>query len=143
MKFSGRLLGLDLGRKRVGVAVSDETATIASPLITITIAGKRDLAGKVKALVAEHQAVAVVVSRPSRLDRSDTDFSSIARKIKIYLEEHLSVPVHQYDERLTSKMAQRAIHDSGRKLKGSKNDLDKVAAAIMLADFLKKHHDPR
>lgn len=139
MKFSGRLLGLDMGRKRVGVALSDETATIASPLMTLAIRDKQDLAGQVKALLAEHRVTAVVVGFPSRLDGSDTDFSAKARRLTEYLTAELPVPVHQYDERFTSKIAQRAVHDAGKDLKRSKADIDKIAAAIMLNDFIKSH----
>jgi putative holliday junction resolvase len=141
LKFSGRIMGLDLGRKRVGVALSDETATIASPLVTIAIRDRQDLAGKVGALVAEHRVAAVVVGYPSRLDGTDTGFSARARQLTAYLGTRLSVPVHQYDERFTSAIAQQAIHRAGKGLKGNKDDIDKVAAAVMLSDYLKAHHD--
>ena len=141
MKFAGRLLGLDLGRKRVGVALSDETAAIASPLATIAIRDKRDLAGQVAGLIKTHGVVAVVVGLPVRLDGSDNDFSAKARSLLDYLRQHLPVPVHPYDERFTSKMAQAAIHDSGKRLKDSKSDIDKIAAAIMLNDFIRHYAD--
>ena len=139
MKIHGRVLGLDLGRKRVGVALSDETAAIASPLVTLAITDKHDLARQVGELVSRHDVGAVVVGLPARLDGTDTDFSAKARSLKIFLADNLAVPVHSYDERFTSKMAQAAIHQTGKSLKGNKDDLDKVAAAILLNDFLKRH----
>jgi len=139
MKFNGRMLGLDLGRKRVGVALSDETAAIASPLTTLRISGPKDFLVQVRELISAHEVSAVVVGQPSRLDGTDTDFSAKARSLRDYLAANLAVPVHSYDERFTSKMAQAAIHDTGKNLKRSKDDLDKVAAAIMLNDFLKRH----
>ncbi len=139
MKIIGRVLGLDLGRKRVGVALSDETGVIASPLVTLRIAGSRDLLDQVRKLISDHEVAAVVVGLPSRLDGTDTDFSAKARSLRDTLSKNLEVPVHSYDERFTSTMAQAAIHATGKGLKGHKDDLDKVAAAIMLNDFLKHH----
>ncbi len=141
MKFAGRLLGLDLGRKRVGVAVSDETAAIASPLATIAIRGRDDLAAQVSALVREHRVVAVVTGHPSKLDGSDSSFTPEARRLTEFLRGSLEVPVYEYDERFTSAIAQRALHAAGRKLKGHRADIDKIAAAVMLNDFLTRHAD--
>lgn len=141
MKFAGRLLGLDLGSKRVGVALSDETAAIANPLLTIAVRDRNDLAAQVSGLVRAHRVVAVVAGYPSRWDGTATTFSLQARRLIDHLRTTLAVPVHEYDERFTSAIAQRAIHDSGKKLKGNKADLDKVAAAVMLNDFIARHAD--
>ncbi|MCU0607628.1 MAG: Holliday junction resolvase RuvX [Candidatus Edwardsbacteria bacterium] len=141
MKFSGRLLGLDLGRKRVGVALSDETASIANPLATIAIRDRNDLAAQVGGLVREHRVVAVVTGYPIRLDGTATSFSLQARRQIDHLKATLTVPVYEYDERFTSAIAQRAVHDCGKKLKSNRTDLDKVAAAVMLNDFIARHAD--
>lgn len=141
MKFAGRLLGLDLGRKRVGVALSDETAAIANPLVTLSITDRHDLAAQVGGLVRAHGVVAVVVGYPSGLDGAATSFTSQARRQIDHLKATLAVPVHEYDERYTSAIAQRAIHDSGKKLRGNKAAIDKVAAAVMLNDFIARHAD--
>ncbi|HTY07744.1 MAG TPA: Holliday junction resolvase RuvX [Candidatus Edwardsbacteria bacterium] len=141
MNFKGRLLGLDLGRKRVGVALSDETAAIASPHSTLRVSGNKELLDQVRQLIETHQVGAVVVGLPARLDGTDTGFSAKARSLTAYLAKNLPVPVHTYDERYTSKMAQSVIHETGQGLKRGKDDLDKVAAAIMLNDFIKRHAD--
>jgi len=80
-----------------------------------------------------------VLGKPSHLDGSPTDLSRMVDETRDFLEKTLQLPVHLYDERFTSKIAQQSLHQSGLKLKNNKHLLDKTAATIILTDFLKDH----
>jgi putative holliday junction resolvase len=137
--MDGRVMGLDLGKRRVGVAVSDELGLIAQPLATLSVKSHRDLLAQLEPLVSEYGITDIVVGLPKNLDGSETDYTAAARKIRIALEGHFKIPVHTFDERFTSRIAQRAMHAAGVKLKDNKPALDKISAALLLSDFLRFH----
>ena len=134
-----RTLCLDLGRKRVGLAVSDELGITAQGLPTLAIRGLDDLLRQLTPIVAEYRIADIVLGLPQKLDGSDTDLTSFVRQAKEKLEARFGLPVRLYDERLTSKIAQQAVHDMGHKLKGRKQALDRIAATIILTDYLSQH----
>jgi putative Holliday junction resolvase len=138
-KPKGRILALDLGRRRVGSAVSDELGITAQGLECFEIKGRQDLLAKIKEYQRQFTITAIVLGKPSHLDGSPTDLSRMVDDTKIFLERCLELPVHLYDERFTSKIAQQSLHQSGLKLKNHKHLLDKTAATIILTDFLNSH----
>ena len=135
----GRILALDLGRRRVGSAVSDELGITAQGLECFEIRGRRDLLAKIREYQQRFTIAAIVLGKPSHLDGSPTDLSRTVDQTKVFLEQSLGLPVHLYDERLTSKISQQSLHQSGRKLKDNKKLLDVASATIILTDYLKYH----
>ena len=131
------MLALDLGSKRIGVAVSDRSGTIATPLTVVHRSG--DVAqdhARIAALVAEEEAVRVVVGLPLSLDGSLGPAAKGARAEAEALAEVLPVPVESFDERLTTVTAERALTEAKMRGQARRRVVDKVAAAVMLQAWL-------
>jgi putative Holliday junction resolvase len=132
-----RVLGLDLGSKRIGVAVSDRSGTIATPLTVLPRSGQvaSDHA-RIAALVAQEEAERVVVGLPLSLDGSLGPAARAARAETDALAAALPVPVESFDERLTTVTADRALMEGGMRAEARRRVVDKVAAAVMLQAWL-------
>ena len=136
--MSGRVLGVDLGTKRVGVALSDAGRVLASPYEVLERTG--DLARdriRLKAIVDEVEAVLVVVGLPLSMD------GSVGRAAAAALEEAAAlasvldpVPVETFDERLTTVSADRSMKERKMDAPARRKVVDKVAAAVMLQAWL-------
>jgi putative Holliday junction resolvase len=129
-----RVVGLDLGSRRIGVAVSDPTGTIASPYEVVPRDEK--LHQKLLAVVEEVGAERVVVGLPLSLSGQDGPAAASARAEAAQLAEALPVPVELYDERLTTVSATRSMVEVRMKADARKRVVDKVAAAVMLQSWL-------
>jgi putative pre-16S rRNA nuclease len=121
-----RVLALDHGDARCGCAVSDPSGTVVRPLAAI----EPPYAGQVAELVSEHQVERVVVGLPVSLDGKEGRQASASRTFASELEGVLEVPVDIYDERLTTKLAQRSSRE------GARADQDSLAAAHLLESYL-------
>jgi len=131
-----RVLGLDVGDVRIGVALSDETATIAGGLPTLVRVGPRKDVRAVAALVRAHEVAEVVVGLPRRLDGS---LGPQAEKVQAFatdLRRSVRIPVHEWDERFTSVEATRVLVEGGVRRRDRKQSVDKVAAVLILQGFL-------
>ncbi|MDQ7799404.1 MAG: Holliday junction resolvase RuvX [Candidatus Edwardsbacteria bacterium] len=137
--MSGRILGLDLGRRRVGLALTDELLITAQPLPPLEIRGVPDLMKQLLPIITQNNVTEIVMGRPTGLDGGDTHLTGLVDKVRARLEDEFKLPVHLYDERFTSKIAQRSIHLAGQKLKDNKKALDSMSASLILGDFLKLH----
>jgi putative Holliday junction resolvase len=124
----GRVVALDDGAARCGVAVSDPTRTVATPLDAILRPGTRRGFNRVLAVVREQGAAAVVVGLPLSLSGVDSTQTAETRAFAARLEERLDVPVTLYDERFTTALAQRRPGDAAE---------DSRAAAVLLEDWLR------
>ncbi len=131
-----RILGLDLGRRRVGVAVSDPNGTIAHPLLQFEPKGRRDLVATVKRLVAEQEAGRVVVGMPVLVDGRKGEQARWTEAVVSVLAEALDVPVAIWDERFTTQEAEAAMREAGLHPKKRKMRRDKVAATLILQSYL-------
>ena len=131
---TGRVIGIDLGDARVGVALSNPDRTLASPLEVIKRTGNlyRDIAK----IVEEWEANAVVVGLPLSLDGSVGPAAKKALAEVKKLGATLQVPVETYDERLTTVTAERLMTDAGLDSRNQRKVVDKIAAAIMLQAWL-------
>jgi putative Holliday junction resolvase len=140
-----RYLGLDVGDARIGVAVSDETATLASGLETVTRVGPRKDVNAVAELVRRLEVGQVVVGLPKLLDGS---VGAQAQKVLAFMEqlkETVKVPIVAWDERFSSVAAEQALIEGDVSRKGRKGLVDKVAAVIILQNYLdyRKQAEPR
>lgn len=134
---SGRILALDWGELRFGVARSDETQFLASPLETLTRrAGKRFPMPHFLELVAEAEAVGIIVGLPLGLDGSERENAAAARELADQVGRRTGLPVELVDERFTTVTALEAIKAVGGSTRGRKGDVDALAASVLLQDFL-------
>lgn len=134
-----RVLAVDYGARRVGIALSDPTATIAQPLtVMIRRAGKRAPVQAVADLVAEHDARHVVVGLPLTLAGDESDWTKEVRSFGEKLAERAGVGVTFADERLTSVAAERAVRSLGlkRSEREQKERVDAAAAVLILQAYL-------
>jgi len=134
-----RILGIDFGERRLGVALSDPTGTIASPLTTLTRrAGKRPPIQAILDLCAEFQVDAIVVGLPLTLAGDDSEWTREVRAFAARLEARSGLPTAMVDERLTSVMAERAVRTIGlpRRAREQKERVDASAAALILQTYL-------
>lgn len=130
-------LGIDLGSKRIGVAVSDRSGTIATPLTTVVRSGSpsRDYS-RIAALVAEEEAVIVVVGMPTNMDGTLGPAARAARSEAVRLASVAGVPVVLSDERRSTVTAQQAMIDGGRRAADRRQRVDQAAAAVLLQHWL-------
>jgi putative Holliday junction resolvase len=131
-----RILALDHGSKRIGVAVSDETKTIAQPLEYISAEPFADFLVRLKKLLVEKEIDLILVGLPRNMDGS---YGPAAQKVETFvgvLRSAITVPVKTWDERLTSAQANRVLIQSGVRRDKRKEKVDKMAAAILLQSYL-------
>ncbi|MCY4068004.1 MAG: Holliday junction resolvase RuvX [Acidimicrobiaceae bacterium] len=130
-------MGIDLGERRVGVAVCDSAATVATPVATLARSG--DPAQDLQAIADqadEWQAEIVVVGLPVSLDGSEGPAAEAARAEIARLGQHLKVPVVSYDERFTTVIAERSLMAQQMKGPRRRGVVDRVAAAVMLQSWI-------
>ena len=131
-----RFLGLDVGDVRIGVALSDETATLASGLPTLKRVGPRKDVKAVARIVRERDVGEVVVGMPWRLDGTT---GPQAEKVMTFVESlrgGLQVPVSIWDERLTTVAADELLAEAGVRRKDRKEKIDRAAAVLILQGYL-------
>ena len=135
-----RVLGIDYGRRRIGLAISDVTRTLARPLTTLTVAGSDALARVVREvdrLSAEEDGLgAIVVGLPTSLDGAPNDQTARVIAFIAALATQTSLPIARGDERLTSREAESRLAWRERNWRRRKERLDAAAAAVMLQDYL-------
>jgi putative pre-16S rRNA nuclease len=133
----GRLLGVDWGERRIGLALSDETQLLAQPLTTLTRrTGKRFPMARLITLVKEREVTGVVVGLPLAADGSEAAPARAARALAGEIAQHSGLTVDLWDERYTTARALQAVREMGGSTKGRQADLDALAAAILLQHYL-------
>jgi putative Holliday junction resolvase len=138
----GRVLGLDPGERRVGVALSDAGGIIAQPHEVID-RRVEDVGDRIQAIVAEYEVGRIVVGLPVSLSGHEGPAADTARAFGCQVAVQTARVVEFADERFTTVTAERALLESGLKRKKRRDVRDKVAAAVMLQAFLdhEHHHD--
>jgi putative Holliday junction resolvase len=138
---TGRILGIDVGGRRVGLAISDPSGTIARPLSTLKVGGPVDavvrVAGEVARLASEADGLqTVVVGLPLSLEGGPTDQTAVVTKFIEALRDRVDIPIVTEDERLTSVEAEQRLAEHEPDWQRRKETLDAEAAAIILQDYL-------
>jgi putative holliday junction resolvase len=131
-----RILALDHGTKRIGVAVSDETKTIAQPLEYVPAEPFAAFLGRLKNILVEKEIDLILIGQPRNMDGS---YGPAAQKVEAFvavLKSAITVPIKMWDERLTSKMANRVLIQGKVRRDQRKEKVDKMAAAILLQSYL-------
>ncbi len=135
--MTGRVLGVDWGERRIGLALSDETRTIARPLTTLTRrAGKRFPMRQLLAACAEHQVSSVVIGLPLDAQGEEGPAAGAARSLAEDIATRTALPVTLWDERLTTARALRTVRELGGSARHRKGDVDALAAALILQHYL-------
>ena len=140
-----RILGVDFGRARIGLAVSDELGLLAHPVKTIP--ASHDAAKHIGQIVREKNVERVVIGLPRHMNGSLGEAAGEALAFAGKLRKLLSCEVVTWDERLTTIAANRALRDGGQKTRESRNVVDQVAAQMILQGYLDglqsaRDHDP-
>lgn len=129
-----RILGIDLGRARIGVAVSDELGMLAHPVETIP--ARMDVAARIAEIVREKNAERVVIGLPRHMNGSVGIGAAEALAFAEKLRARLSCEVVTWDERMSTMAANRALRESGQKTRNSRGVVDQVAAQMILQGYL-------
>jgi putative Holliday junction resolvase len=131
-----RVIAVDPGTKRVGVAVSDPTGTIAQALTTVQAEPRDTLAARLSQIAADQEAKRIVVGLPRRLDGSYGPEAKSARELADELRKASRLPVELVDERLTTVAAERSMIAGGVRRAKRKLSVDRVAATLLLQSHL-------
>ncbi len=133
----GRILGIDYGRKRIGLALSDPMQMVASTLKTVTNRSKIDkVAGYIANTAREQDVVAIVVGLPLHMTGELSDMAIEVNGFIDFLESEISTPIFMWDERWTTTSAEKLYIETGRSPSRSRDKIDQVAAAYLLQNFL-------
>ena len=132
----GRILALDLGKKRIGLAISDELGITAQGLKTLERTNiRQDLAHLAK-LASHHNVTLILMGNPLHMSGHEGRGTAHAREFGARLEAVSAIPVQLWDERLTTVQAQRVLRDSGISIEKRAKAVDRLAAVILLESFL-------
>jgi putative Holliday junction resolvase len=136
VQSAGRILAIDYGRKRFGLAISDEAGVTARPLATLTRTNRRDDLRRLRLVAREHDVRQIVVGLPLRLDGTIGEMAEEAKRFATRLAQHLGLTVEMMDERLTSWEAGQIPVSGKSRGTAKKVTRDHVAAAVILRDYL-------
>ncbi len=135
--MKGRLLGVDWGERRIGLALSDESQTLAQPLDTLTRRpGKRFPMARLLEHVATQQIVGIVVGLPLDEAGDEGESARAARALADDIGRRSKLPVSLWDERMTTARVRAAVQEMGGSTRGRKEDVDALAAALLLQHYL-------
>jgi putative Holliday junction resolvase len=135
-----RILALDIGEKRVGISISDELGLYAHPLETISWNGITDLIDSLKNLIETKKITELVVGIPYTLKGTISKKTEEVLKIKKSISENVNIPIHEEDERYTTKLAEQALTNVGKKPSKNRDIVDQIAATYILQSFLDRMH---
>jgi len=133
-KKSGRVLAIDPGAKRVGLALSDELCLTAQGLETFEIAKGKDLLAQVGELIDRYDICAVIIGLPLSMAGKDIEGTARSRDLAAWIEERFDVDAILMDERMTSLEAERVLKSGERGYE--KGDIDKLSAVLLLQSYL-------
>lgn len=131
-----RIVALDHGAKRIGVALSDEMATLASPLEFIPAEPFAGVIDRLKQLIREKEVELIIVGMPRNMNGSYGPAALKVQEFVAVLKTALAVPILTWDERLTSVQANRVLSENKVRTADRKGKVDKMAAAILLQSYL-------
>ncbi len=136
MEYKGKLLGVDYGDVRTGLAVSDVTGTLASGYLTLREGGMRNTARRVASEAHALSAVGIVVGIPKNMNGTEGPRAEVVRAFVALLGEETSLPIHLVDERMTTMEAHRMLSFTDASAKKRKNVIDALSAEIILQSYL-------
>lgn len=135
-RIGPRILGLDVGDRRIGVAVSAPLGFTAQPVLTLTRTNRRQDLKSLQRLIRKYQCAAVVVGNPLYMSGDQSPQAAKAQAFAELLRVETGLPVHLWDERLTTTEAHRHLHAAGRPGAEHRAIVDQVAAVLILESYL-------
>ncbi len=129
-----RVLGIDPGSKRCGIAITNASQTMAFP--RPALARDDSTLRRLAALIDEESVGRVVIGRPIALAGHETQSTADADAFFVHVRDHVTVPVIQWDERLTTRDAQKSLSEAGLTTRASRERVDSAAAVIMLQNYI-------
>lgn len=135
-----RYLGIDLGSKTVGIAMSDPTCTIASTFKTIFFKNEdyESTLDEIKQIVKDYDIKKIIIGLPKNMNNTLGERAIITTRYKEMLENNLDIPVIMFDERLTSVISNQVLIEADISRKKRKKKVDSIAAQVILQDYLNK-----
>ncbi len=136
MKINGRVLAVDPGDKRIGLAISDLTATIANPLIVLNHVQRIKDAEEIIRICEEKEVVKIIIGQARTIDGDPTPSGRKAARLAEVIQEMTDIPVELWDETGSTKEAQKARKLMGGKKKSQRGHMDEIAATVILQSYL-------
>ena len=134
--IAGRVMGVDYGMRRVGIAISDSMGVVATPSCKLDVETMADAVTQTVALIAEKDVAQIVVGLPLHMNGTHGELAEAAEKFAGKVREASGLPVTMWDERLSSKEAERVLLQADTSRNKRKKVIDKMAAQIMLQSYL-------
>jgi putative Holliday junction resolvase len=131
-----KILALDFGQKRIGVALSDATHTLAAPQDFLEAQPFAELLKSLKAMITREEIGLILVGVPRNMDGSYGDSATKAREFIQHLKLALTVPIEPVDERLSTVQASRLLQEGGHNTRAQKTKIDSASAAVILQSYL-------
>ena len=131
-----RSLGIDFGTRRIGLALSDPTGTLASPLPFLENTGPQKVTAALRKLIQSHEIQTLVIGLPRNMDGTHGPAAQKVRDFIAQIQPHLPVPIIALDERLTTAQASRDLSRMGLSQKELRKKVDSSSAALILQQFL-------
>jgi|UniRef100_A0A7V3VU94 putative Holliday junction resolvase len=129
-----KVMAIDYGRMRVGIALTDPLGVIAQPYLTLRYKTIKDLIKRLKFICEENNVGLILVGNPLRMDGEESEISEEIKRFVERLKKTIKVETRLWDERFTSRLASRVLKDYGLRQK----NLDQISASLMLEEYLKQ-----
>lgn len=136
--MNGRILGLDYGKKRIGIAISDENQKYAFPYLTLENKGRNFVFAKIKMIIETEKVEKIVIGLPLTLKGEKKEAALETENFSKRLKKYLNLPIELEDERLTSRLAIRLVRENPKKKSKQKVAIDQQAAILILQGYLDK-----
>lgn len=131
-----KILAADIGKRRVGLALSDELGLLAHPLQTLEWSGLKNFISKINLIIRDENVDKLVIGIPYTLKGGHSQKTDEIKEICSEVKKQINIEVVEVDERLTTKMAEQALHAVGKKPSKNRNKIDQVAAVYILQSYL-------
>jgi putative Holliday junction resolvase len=141
MEDKGKVLAIDLGEKRIGLAISDETRTVAAGYGVIIRKSRQEDFERYAKIIASEDIMLLIMGLPITLSGEEGQRAAWVRDYSAELSEKISIPLEFWDERFSTKQAEASLYARGKRGKKMRQRLDAVAAAFILQDYLDAHTD--
>jgi putative Holliday junction resolvase len=139
----GRILAVDYGRQRLGLALSDELGVTARGLPTLEAGGIQKAVRMVNVKAGELEISKILIGLPLNMDGSKGPMAEAVSRFGDAVEAASGIPVTYWDERLTSVSAKRSVRESGKNIKGEKGSVDRIAATLLLESYLRAQENAK
>lgn len=131
-----KVLGIDPGRRRIGLAIGDTSLRVATGFDVIEYTGREKFLHRLKSIVRRENVTLIVLGLPRNMNGSEGDAAKNSRRLADFIRERLNVDVALMDERLTTHQAVRQIHEAGGKMGKNRGRVDMLSAALILQSYL-------